>query len=228
MGVGGAGPRSLPPATRDSPCGLGGSGGDLPGAREAPPSSSPSSGSSRVRTLGPLGGGIAGLGPALAAHGFRPAPLRRPRSAPAPRRAARAPALAAAVAQCDCLRPEPRQRPLQAASHPRGPPGTAPSPPRSARSPQALPELSPPRSHHPALPDSELQRIVARRVQSPRCLDFWSPRNLVQNLGVREMAIACNILKEVGTVVKVSRKCKKCPALLLPFLRTNIRVVLGR
>lgn len=182
------------PPGRDSPCGLGGSGGDLPGAREAPPSSSPSSGSSRARMLGPLGGGIAGLGPDLVAHGSRPAPLGGPRSAPALRRAARAPALAAAAAQRDCLRPERPPAPPAGGVPSRGPPGTAPSPPRSARRPLAVPALSPPGSPHPALSESKLRGSVANRVQS---LAFQNPRNLVQDFfRVGRMAIACNTLEE--------------------------------
>lgn len=190
------------PSGRDSPCGLGGSGGDLPGAREAPPSSSPSSGSSRARRLGPLGGGIAGLGPALAAHGSRLAPLGRPRSAPALRRAARAPALAAAAAQRDCLRPELPPAPPAGGAPSHWPPGTAPSLPHSARRPLALPALSPPGSAHPALPDPGLLGSVANRVQSPGFLEFQNPRNLVQKyFGVGKIAIVCNTLKETCTAL---------------------------
>lgn len=212
------------PSGRDSPCGLGGSGGDLPGAREAPPSSSPSSGSSRARRLGPLGGGIAGLGPALAAHGSRLAPLGRPRSAPALRRAARAPALAAAAAQRDCLRPELPPAPPAGGAPSHWPPGTAPSLPHSARRPLALPALSPPGSAHPALPDparecSEQSPITwVLGVPEPSKFGskiFWSGENSY---------CLQHTQRNTYGFMSVPKKCKNCPALPSSSLPT----VLGR
>ena len=133
-------------------------------------------------------------------HGSRPAPLGRPRSAPAQRRAARLGLplwlrwqLSAIVSARSR-----RQRPLQAAPHPRGPPGAAPSMPAAHSAAPA------------ARPDPWLQGSVANRVRPLGFSEFQSPQNWVQNLG-RENC--CCLQQRVAheCLQKLSRTAQSSP-----------------
>lgn len=137
-------------------------------------------------------------GPWLPPGPTRPAPLS-PSSAPrrAARAPARVPALAAAAAQCDCLRQEPPPAPPAGDAPPRGTPGTAPS--LSTAHPEAP----------AACPEPQLLGSVANRVQSQGFSEFLSPGNLLQNF---ERENDC-CLQHKGLVISVSLNCKNYPVL---------------